>query len=250
MYKDRSIMKVIIILFCVISLQVHSTEYKFVLGSPSETIIIAKENEYVIIHNPTKYSYDLMKVQASAICQQINNNQEVNARNLFVLGKYTAYFTCRNTANFINDLNQVKKINDNEVVLQSSDEKYFRSKDFIFKVRSQYFENIKNFESRAEEREMELSLLKKGGVSIYSLFKDRFVEAYKILDKQRRYEELKKIRSLVNENIIQSQVQTHFNTCNQYNFVEGSKYYKECILRLMRPKISGSLLVRDITQNK
>ena len=64
-----------------------------IFGDPSKNVIINSGNLYIIMHNPTEYSYNVMHNAAIEYCK--NSFGDLYGSTLIkVLGKYSAYFSC------------------------------------------------------------------------------------------------------------------------------------------------------------
>ncbi len=127
------------------------------------------------MHNPTELSLIVMQQGANEYCKQKLGNY-FTTKFSKILGRYTAYFSCQLADNYIEQYNlpdEEKKCIENSglkfvsskclelnkknvdiinsIELQVIDEKKYIEFDFIYTVRTKFYNEIKKFEEIAEE---------------------------------------------------------------------------------------------------
>lgn len=127
-----------------IDLKLKIEEYDIPVGNPYESKILEQNKNYIVIFNPTPFSYRMMKSQATNLCVEINNDEDNIARSSFLIGVYTAYYVCG-----------PKNLYENE---NETNIEYLFEKDFMFKIREQHFERIEALEKKAEEKRLQKQL--------------------------------------------------------------------------------------------
>ena len=121
-------------------------KFQIPLGDPNKTIIIAKNKNYLILHNPQAFAFETIKRQASYICGEINNDKNIGVTYSSILGVYTAYFVCGKGKSVSLD---EKKVREN-----------FLEKDFIYSLRQQYYDQINQEETNAEKNRIKNKIKK------------------------------------------------------------------------------------------
>ena len=192
-------------------------EWNVYFGDPRENKIIGQGDMYVVIHNPTELALTVMRQRAKDYCKQtLGNNFTSNF--MEILNRYTAYFSCE-MPNKINQYNLSKKekicIKDrdlkfksclklnkknvdiiNIIELQEINEEKYTTNNFIYSVRTKFYDQIEILEQVAEDKRIN-----------------------NIKETEYKRNQLK--------------IEKNIEICKSYNFEEGSQLLGECILKLI-----------------
>lgn len=158
-------MKIILILSVLFCSQLLGVEYgedllseleKYDINNadPNQTIKIVEKKEYVILFNPTVFSYEMMSIQASKLCNDINSEENIVVDFSQPLGAYTSFFSC-GMIDYTN-LNSSNNLKENEI----------RNNDFIFEIKKNNYDKISKLEQEAENIRTKKDLISNDLVTI------------------------------------------------------------------------------------
>ncbi len=208
-------------------------------GNTLENKIIAKDDMYVIIHNPTKLSLTVMEQEAKNYCNKLSTKYNYASYFMRVLGKYTAYFSCE-MANKVDQYDlpdeekqciidrfyersnceQFNKKNTaiiDEIELQNTNEGKYKKLDFIHLIKTKYHDQIVILENYADQK---------------------YNEQQNQLEIQNKIRKIKQkidiLSSPFNTELNQLKVEKNKEICKNYTFVEGSKEFSQCLLQLIK----------------
>ena len=72
----------------------NSKKYKIPMSDPNKTKTVVENKNYLILFNPSEFSFEMMKNQASDICGNLNERKKNDIKFMTTIGVYTAFFSC------------------------------------------------------------------------------------------------------------------------------------------------------------
>ena len=149
-------------------------------GNPSENKIIGKGDMYVIIHNPTELSLTVMEQEANDFCKKKSSKYNYISYFMRLLGRYTAYYSCEMenkvdqydisdeekrciVDRFYERTNCLKLNSKNAEIIdfierQNSQEAQYKKLDFIYSIKTEFYDQIQEHEQTAEDRRVNIEL--------------------------------------------------------------------------------------------
>ena len=216
------------------TLSVHAAEFNvddinFYAGGPSANKIVTSGDMYVVIHNPIEFAYDAMEQGAKDYCKQTFGNNSITTYTR-ILGRYTAYFSCEMqnkidqytlsdeenkciedivyTSTNKNCINLNKKNVDviNGIELQKTNEEKYKTFDFIYSVRTKFYNKIEEFEQASEEKRINEQI----------------------------QHEIDLLNIPINAILNQLKIEKNIEICKKYTLQEeGPQLFSECILKII-----------------
>ena len=149
-------------------------------GNPIENKIIGKGEMYVIIHNPTELSLTVMEQEAIDFCKKKSSKYNYISYFMRLLGRYTAYYSCEMenkvdqydisdeekrciVDRFYERTNCLKLNSKNSEIIdsierQNSNEAKYKKLDFIYSIKTEFYDQIQEHEQAAEDRRINIEL--------------------------------------------------------------------------------------------
>jgi len=149
-------------------------------GKPLENKIIGKGDMYVIIHNPTELSLTVMEQEANDFCKKKSSKYNYITYFMRLLGRYTAYYSCemenkvdqydltdeekRCIVDRFYERTNCLKLNskNSEIIdsieLQNTNEAKYKKLDFIYSIKTEFYDQIQEHEQAAEDRRVNIEL--------------------------------------------------------------------------------------------
>lgn len=197
-----------------LDLDLNQNNYKIPIPDPNKTQIVLENKDYLILHNPSEFSYEMMKNQAGEICARLNGLESSKIKFMSVIGIYTAYFSCGEE----DDIN----------LIENSDKEFkIRTSEFLYILIKKNINAITSLEEKAEKERIKTLL---DSATIRSDLKT-------IKDKEKIQ---KSIDWLTDINIY---------TCKKYNFEVNSDFFNECLLKLIETPLKLQIPWNDFIRS-
>ena len=149
-------------------------------GNPLENKIIGKGDMYLIIHNPTELSLTVMEQEANDYCKKKSSKYDYISYFMRLLGRYTAYYSCEMenkvdqydisdeekrciVDRFYERTNCLKLNSKNSKIIdaierQNSNEAKYKKLDFIYSIKTEFYDLIHEHEQNAENKRINIEL--------------------------------------------------------------------------------------------